>query len=180
MVCFIQSYGLFYPIIWFVVSNHMVCLSNHMVCFLESCTEDVTFSIKSRSGYAWGFNGNQAVITTEASKLRIVEGLSGDTGSVSFESTDNPGSFIRHAGYVMWLHANDNSDLFKKDASFYPRENAFFGDFVAYESVNFPDYFITDANSRLKIVLKEDSDSYKNSASYKLKCPSGKMVLSGK
>jgi hypothetical protein len=40
---------------------------------------------------------------------------------VSFESTNYPGRFIRHAGYLLWVHQKDGSDLFNKDSSFVPQ-----------------------------------------------------------
>jgi len=43
------------------------------------------------------------------------------SGTVSFESTAHPGYFLRHAGYVMWMHRKDGSVLFNQDSSFYPR-----------------------------------------------------------
>ncbi|KAJ6513608.1 Arabinosidase B [Mycena vitilis] len=42
-------------------------------------------------------------------------------GCVSFESRDTPGSFLRHAGFVLHLDINDNSKIFGEDATFCPR-----------------------------------------------------------
>lgn len=45
----------------------------------------------------------------------------GNSGCVSFESKDTPGSFIRHNNFVLKVDANDNSKGFKEDATFCPQ-----------------------------------------------------------
>jgi hypothetical protein len=44
-------------------------------------------------------------------------GLS-DPALISFESLAQPGKYVRHSSYMLFAHAPDDSDLFKKDASF--------------------------------------------------------------
>jgi len=43
------------------------------------------------------------------------------TDTVSFESTAHPGYFLRHAGFMMYMHSKDGSALFNQDSSFYVR-----------------------------------------------------------
>ena len=62
----------------------------------------------------------------ELFQFKVVPGLSGAPGSISFESIARPGHFLRHKNYFMWLHKYQNTDLYKKDASFYPRYNKYF------------------------------------------------------
>ncbi|KAI1111420.1 fungal alpha-L-arabinofuranosidase [Nemania sp. NC0429] len=45
----------------------------------------------------------------------------GNSGCVSFESRDSPGSFIRHNNFALLLGANDGSKQFKEDATFCPQ-----------------------------------------------------------
>ena len=45
----------------------------------------------------------------------------GNSACFSFESKDTPGSFIRHAAYVLHVAANDGSKLFGEDATFCPQ-----------------------------------------------------------
>ena len=74
-------------------------------------------------------NGDQGFVTTknpEYQHFKVVKGLSGHEGSISFESIARPGHFLRHKGYLIFLHKNDTSDLYKNDASFYPRYNKYF------------------------------------------------------
>ena len=58
--------------------------------------------------------------------FKVVPGISGVPGTISFESIARPGHFLRHSNYLMWLHKYQNTDLYKKDASFYPRYNKYF------------------------------------------------------
>ncbi|KAK0386830.1 hypothetical protein NLU13_5143 [Sarocladium strictum] len=47
----------------------------------------------------------------------VRSGLANDQ-CFSFESSDTPGSFIRHSGFKLLLNANDGSKLFHEDATF--------------------------------------------------------------
>ncbi|KAJ7361063.1 glycoside hydrolase family 54 protein [Mycena albidolilacea] len=62
--------------------------------------------------------------STSALKLSaswtVVAGLA-NSACVSFESRDTPGSFIRHANFVLLVNANDGSKLFHEDATFCPK-----------------------------------------------------------
>ena len=58
--------------------------------------------------------------------FKLVPGLCGVKGSISFESIKYPGNFLRHQNYLIKLHKEDSSDLYKKDASFIPIINKFF------------------------------------------------------
>ncbi|KAK7048337.1 alpha-L-arabinofuranosidase B domain protein [Favolaschia claudopus] len=68
----------------------------------------------------------QVVSSSSASALKlqaswnVVAGL-GNSACVSFESRDTPGSFLRHANFVLLVNANDNSKQFKEDATFCPK-----------------------------------------------------------
>ncbi|KAI0543206.1 glycoside hydrolase family 54 protein [Xylaria digitata] len=42
----------------------------------------------------------------------------GNSACLSFESVDSPGSFIRHSQYKLVVNPNDNSKLFREDATF--------------------------------------------------------------
>lgn len=41
-------------------------------------------------------------------------GLSGDAGSISFESAATPGLFLRHSSFLLRLHPNDGSEVCQK------------------------------------------------------------------
>jgi len=75
------------------------------------------------------------------SQFRIVPGLAG-TGTVSLESANFPGYYLRHKNYEMWLEQNDGSTLFKNDASFYRRAGQADSAAVSFESYNFPGRYL--------------------------------------
>ncbi|WP_238598026.1 glycoside hydrolase family 43 protein [Saccharothrix sp. ALI-22-I] len=72
---------------------------------------------------------------------KIVPGLA-DSAAVSFESVNFPGRYLRHANNVMVLAANDNTALFRADATF--RRVAGFADqnWSSFQSYNFPTRYI--------------------------------------
>ncbi|WP_100447150.1 family 43 glycosylhydrolase [Glycomyces xiaoerkulensis] len=75
------------------------------------------------------------------SQFRIVSGLSG-SGTVSLESANFPGRFLRHRDYEFWLDENDGSSLYGQDASFYERAGLADSAGVSFESVNFSGYYL--------------------------------------
>lgn len=80
-------------------------------------------------------------------------GLDGTPNSVSLESLNYPGQFLRHRFWRIRLDANDGSELFRKDATFrYDRAPYIVRDrgeddrTFTFQSVNYPGYYI---NARL-------------------------------
>jgi len=73
------------------------------------------------------------------SEFRVVSGLAGAAGRVSFESVDTPGHFLRHAGYKVGLVKNDNSAQFAADATFVPVAGLAHSQLTSFRSHNFPD-----------------------------------------
>ena len=74
-------------------------------------------------------NGYQGWLTDENvayQHYKVVQGLCGKGGTISFESVSSPGKFLRHQNFEIKLHDRDNSDLYKDDACFYPRYNKYF------------------------------------------------------
>ena len=56
----------------------------------------------------------------QSASWSVVTGL-GNSGCVSFQSVDKPGSYIRHFNFVLQLNANDGSKQFAEDATFCPQ-----------------------------------------------------------
>jgi hypothetical protein len=68
---------------------------------------------------------------------------------------------------VIWTDAEETSNLYKKDATFFPRMNKFERGYVAFESSNYRDHFIRHQNSRLRISKEQTSQLYKDDASFR-------------
>jgi GH43 family beta-xylosidase len=82
------------------------------------------------------------------SQFRLVTGLAG-SGTVSLESANFPGYFLRHRNHEIWLDRNDGSTLFRNDASFFRRAGLADAAGASFESLNFPGRFIRQSNSLL-------------------------------
>ncbi|MEV1005695.1 family 43 glycosylhydrolase [Nonomuraea sp. NPDC050202] len=71
------------------------------------------------------------------SQFRIVTGLAG-SGTVSLESTSNPGYYLRNQNYEIWLDRNDGTTGFRNGASFTRRPGQSDSAAVTFESVSAP------------------------------------------
>ncbi|MFF7160469.1 family 43 glycosylhydrolase [Streptomyces sp. NPDC008086] len=69
------------------------------------------------------------------SQFRVVTGLTG-SGTVSLESANFPGYYLRHKNFEVWLEKNDGTAQFASDASFYKRAGLADSAGVSYESYN--------------------------------------------
>jgi len=104
--------------------------------------------------------------------FKMVPGLTNpsDASLFSFEHVEAPHNFyLRHAGFVLHLHQNDGSDLFKKDATFKKvpglADNGQRAG-VSFESVNYPGNFIMNNNGVLRISRNDGSPAFKNAATF--------------
>ncbi|MFD5740883.1 family 43 glycosylhydrolase [Streptomyces massasporeus] len=84
----------------------------------------------------------EADVTTLAdSQFRVVPGLAG-SGTVSLESANFPGHYLRHKNFEVWLEKNDGSTRFASDASFRQRAGLADPAGVSYESSNYPGRYV--------------------------------------
>ncbi|GHH75354.1 glycoside hydrolase family 43 protein [Promicromonospora soli] len=91
-----------------------------------------------------------AVSPAEDAQFRPRPGLAG-TGTVSFESVNLPGYFLRHANYDFQLVYNDGSSQFAADATF--RQVAGLADpsWSSFQSYNHPDHYIRHYGYSLRL-----------------------------
>jgi GH43 family beta-xylosidase len=95
----------------------------------------------------WSFRARiDAGVTNLAdSQFRIVTGLAG-SGTVSLESTNFPGYYLRHRNHEMWVERSDGSTLFRNDASFFRRAGLSDAAGVSFESFNFAGRYIRQSS----------------------------------
>jgi len=114
---------------------------------------------------------NEAFINTTPYQFKLVyPGRTGQVGTVSFESVDQPGFFLRHYNYLLYLEDASNPRnpaIFDLDATFNERDHVWYTDTISFESVNYPGYFIRHQNYRLKINQNDDSELFHLDASFK-------------
>jgi GH43 family beta-xylosidase len=75
------------------------------------------------------------------SQFRIVPGLAG-SGTVSLESTNFPGYYLRHRDFAMHVQRDDGSATFRADASFVRRSGLAAAAGISLESQNFPGRYV--------------------------------------
>jgi len=86
--------------------------------------------------------------------------------AVSFESVNFPGSFLRHQDFRLKL-MNDNSPLFRDDASFYPvRPLTRFGFSVSLEATRVFRSFIRHRDGHLVLDPNDNSDLFAQDATF--------------
>ncbi|WP_082801441.1 family 43 glycosylhydrolase [Herbidospora cretacea] len=98
------------------------------------------------------------------SQFRQVTGLTG-SGTVSLESTNFPGYYLRHRNHEGWVERNDNSALFRSDATFY-RRTGLSGSGVSYESVNFPGYYLRHRSGLIWVEQNDGTAAFGGSATF--------------
>jgi hypothetical protein len=81
---------------------------------------------------------------------RMVPGLA-DAAGVSFQSVNNPTRYLRHSDYAIRLDANDNTAVFRADATFYRTAGLADAAWSSFRSYNFPDRYLRHANLLLRI-----------------------------
>ncbi|MFV2114675.1 family 43 glycosylhydrolase [Micromonospora sp. LOL_025] len=84
------------------------------------------------------------------SQFRIVAGLAG-AGSVSLESTNFPGYYLRHRDFALYVEQNDGSALFGADASFHRRSGLAASAGLSLESQNFPGRYVRHRGGLLHV-----------------------------
>ncbi|MGP3912199.1 family 43 glycosylhydrolase [Nonomuraea sp. 10N515B] len=99
------------------------------------------------------------------SQFRIVTGLSG-TGTVSLESTNFPGYYLRHRNHEAWVERRDGTSLFNADASFHRRGGLEGSGTVSFESVNFPGYFVRHRGGQVWLERNDGTSAFRDSASF--------------
>lgn len=129
---------------------------------------NVTWESNNMAGYLIRHQGGRArmdyaIDPPEDSYWKMVPGLAG--AGVSFQSYNFPNSYLRHQSGEVWLVADDGSQLFKEDATFYQRSGLANGSKVSFESYNFPGRYI---RHRQFLLYSEtiSTDNDKNDATF--------------
>ncbi|MCZ7429974.1 family 43 glycosylhydrolase [Micromonospora sp. WMMA1949] len=84
------------------------------------------------------------------SQFRIVPGLAGG-GSVSLESTNFPGYYLRHRAFALYVERDDGSVLFDNDASFQRRAGLAAAEGLSLESQNYSGRYVRHRDGPLHL-----------------------------
>ncbi|WP_238007370.1 alpha-L-arabinofuranosidase B [Dactylosporangium sp. AC04546] len=112
-----------------------------------------------------GATVSTAVVTSSSSSTdksnaswTVRAGLA-DSACLSFESRNTAGSFLRHQNYQLYLRANDNTALFKSDATFCPQSGRN-GQGNSFASQNFSTRYIRHYNNNVYIASNGGSNAF--------------------
>ena len=85
-------------------------------------------------------------------------------------SRTHPDHYLRHQGFRIKLHKEQDTELFRKDATFYSR-SGLNGDPTcrSLESFNFPGRFVRHRHFELWVDAKDPAPLFGKDASFKLK-----------
>ncbi|NGO47038.1 glycoside hydrolase family 43 protein [Streptomyces ureilyticus] len=89
-------------------------------------------------------------ITSEDAQFRLRPGLTG-SGTVSFESVNFPGYFLRHSNYDFQLAYNDGTAQFAADATFRQVAGLADSSWSSFQSYNHPDRYIRHFGYQLRL-----------------------------
>ncbi|KAI0867344.1 carbohydrate-binding module family 42 protein [Hypoxylon argillaceum] len=89
----------------------------------------------------------------------------GNSGCMSFESMDTPGSFIRHSSYELLVNANDGSKQFAEDATFCPQAGIN-GEGTSIRSWSYPARYFRHYDSLLYIAGNSGPHDFDNPVSF--------------
>ena len=82
---------------------------------------------------------------------RLVEGLTGEANTVSFESTSRPGYFLCRAGNRVIIVRVQNNAQMKRDCTFRAWSDKFFDGYISFEVADEPDLWVRQSNRQLQV-----------------------------
>ncbi|MEM7371412.1 MAG: AbfB domain-containing protein [Bacteroidota bacterium] len=101
----------------------------------------------------------------DQSQFMVRQGLAGQ-GTVSFESVEYPGHFLRHSGFNIFLHKKTSDNIFIKDASWKVVPGLVDPSMVSFESLNFPKQYLKHTNFAFVVGKSDQSEFEKKNASF--------------
>ena len=90
------------------------------------------------------------------SQFRLVPGLAGGN-TVSLESTNFPGYYLRHSNWEVWVEKNDGSSTYRADASFAQRAGLSNSAGVSFEAINYPGQYLRHSGGLLYLRTVTDA-----------------------
>ncbi len=95
-------------------------------------------------------------VLTADSQFIVRPGLA-DEAAVSIESVNFPGFFLRHQNNTIWLSANDNTEPYDAEATWWLRPGLWDSSALSFEAYSRPGYFIGRMFGVLALVEQTDT-----------------------
>jgi len=149
-----------------------------------AATSEVRIMSESIAGQYWKHRNDDDIgIANGGTQYKMISpGLTGEAGTVSFESQWAIGHYLRHSSDTLRLNKGDGGQRFKADATFkiVPALSGS-GDegYVSFQSVNLPTHFISHRGTRLYVDRFSPSNTYRGHASFKI-VPATDVISRGK
>ncbi|MGW5663993.1 alpha-L-arabinofuranosidase B [Streptomyces sp. NPDC003758] len=103
--------------------------------------------------------------TDKADATWIVRAGLANSSCLSFESANNPGQFLRHYNYELYLNTDNGASTFAQDATFCPTTgNSGVGH--SFQSVNYPTKYIRHYNFTAYIASNGGSNAWDSTSSW--------------
>ncbi|NTU41577.1 MAG: hypothetical protein HGA78_00685 [Nitrospirales bacterium] len=99
--------------------------------------------------------------------LMEIQGPAGGN-TISFESRNYPGHYLRHQGFRIKLHRSDGSELFRNDASFRMVRGLADSSWNSFESVNYLGHFLRHRDFHLYLERGE-GDLFRKDCTFRVK-----------
>ena len=112
-----------------------------------------------------GRSGDFAAFTTKPTTMTVVAGLA-DGSCFSFRHEN--GDYLRHFDYRLRFDADDDSDLFRKDATFCPDGD---GPAVQLRSKNFPEHVLHRRGAQLYIDEPKNDEAFERDSTFVVQRP---------
>lgn len=92
---------------------------------------------------------------------------------VSFESSDQPGAYLRHANALLWSDIYDGSANFSKDATFCFRSALSGTDTASHalESFNYPGNYVSASDGRVRLLTFVDTPQFRQLSTWVVSQP---------
>ena len=151
-----------------IISQCYIKTSTHV---LSSIAERYIFHCKGFPGYFWDTPDDHSLFIqmTRGYPLRVIPGLTGQRGTVSFQDPFNENRYIRHYQYLLDIESRvdpRDPETFNDDATFILYKHKWFLGYFSFASVNFPNHYIRHHNFRLSLHELIDTTSFHMTASF--------------
>jgi hypothetical protein len=131
----------------------------------ELATGSWLVSLSGGSGDYLTTDGDFAALSPgQRTAFTVVKGLA-DASCFSFRAPG--GKYLRHFDYRLRFDKSEDADLYRKDATFCPLDDAPAG-VVRLRSANYPDYVVHSRGGELYIDKRNGSDAFEADSSFTL------------
>ena len=136
--------------------------------WMQFIGKTITLESKALPGYYWhietgGGRKGDAYLSRRPGVFLMVDGLWGE-GTVSFESTKQPGHYLRwrrrDGKIVLEENRGNSGETYKKECSFHPWDGKFFDGFISFDSSHRRNEWIRVKQNQNNILDATPIDSY--------------------